>query len=91
MDFINKLDLYLEYCAFFFQNYLLWAVIAIAALIFIIKKYNKAHPTDKQKWKIYVYLISIAIVILLVFFIINSVKHVDTSHKKTNQFSELSY
>lgn len=91
MDTINKLELYLEYLNFFFHNYLLWAVIAIVMLVIILNKYNKAHPFDKQKSKMFVFSSSIATIILLVFFMINSVKQVDTSHNQIIEFPALSY
>lgn len=91
MDLINKLGLYAEYFNFFFQNYLIWAIILIAALILIVVKYRNAHPSTQLKSKRYVLLASIAIIVILALLIINSVKKVDYSHQKTNEFSELSY
>lgn len=91
MDFINKLGLYAEYFNFFIQNYLIWAIILIVAFFFIIAKYRKAYFSDQLKAKKYVIFACIAIVAILLALIFNSVKNVDNSHRKTSEFSELSY
>lgn len=91
MDFINKLGLYAEYFNFFIQNYLIWAIILIVAFFFIIAKYREAYFLDQLKAKKYVIFASIAIVAILLALIFNSVKNVDNSHRKTSEFSELSY